>query len=192
MDAELTETGRDPPRHRRSRASPLRGVEGELTRGCALGPRLGHRLVVGPLPPVANLAALGAQGDVRASCHSRIVRRKLWFGIKMLCSSSPPVSGLVDLVASQRSIADRSYDCPSAATTGSTMTSVVIGQMKSAGGSSSSFATGASAADGEPPSVAATSVRFSTTVLAGAEQEGPAHNPWSTHPLHISRTALCA
>ena len=45
---------------------------------------------------------LGAQSDARASCHSRIVRRKLWFGIKMLCSSSPPVSGLVDLVASQR------------------------------------------------------------------------------------------
>ena len=53
-----------------------------------------------------------------------------------MSSSSSPVIGLVDLVASQRSIADRSYECPSAAITGSLMSSVVIGQMKSAGGSS--------------------------------------------------------
>ena len=71
-----------------------------------------------------------------------------------MCWSASPVIGLVDLVASQRSIADRSYECPSAAITGSLMSSVVIGQMKSAGGSSS-LGAGASAAEDGPCASAA-------------------------------------
>ena len=81
-----------------------------------------------------------------APCHSRIIRRRMWLGKRPVLPSSSPVIGLVDLVASQRSMADRSYACPSAAITGSLMISVVIGQMKSAGGSSSSTEGGLSAA----------------------------------------------
>merc|ERR1719424_2032339 len=89
-----------------------------------------------------------------ASSHSRIIRRTMWLGERKLCTSASPVIGLVDLVASQRSIADRSYECPSAAITGSLMSSVVIGSLKSAGGSSS-LGAGASAADDGPCSSAA-------------------------------------
>ena len=86
-----------------------------------------------------------ADDQARACCHSRIIRRSVWLGARKLCTSASPVIGLVDLVASQRSIADRSYECPSAAITGSLMSSVVIGQTKSCGGSAS-FAAGV----GEP------------------------------------------
>ena len=65
--------------------------------------------------------------QARACCHSRIIRRSVWFGKSPVFSSASPVIGLVDLVASQRSIADRSYEWPSAAITGSLMSSVVMG-----------------------------------------------------------------
>jgi len=35
---------------------------------------------------------------LRAHSQFRIIRRSMWLGTRMLCSSSPPVSGLVDLV----------------------------------------------------------------------------------------------
>ena len=82
--------------------------------------------------------------------HSPICRRSVWLGVRYGCSSASPVSGLVDLVANQRSIADRSYECPSAAITGSLITSVVIGQTKSCG-ASASLGAGASAAEEDDP-----------------------------------------
>merc|ERR1719424_1617178 len=97
-----------------------------------------------------------------ASSHSRICRCSVWLGARKVCTSASPVIGLVDLVASQRSIADHSYERPSAAITGSLMSSVVIGQMKSAGGSSS-LGAGASAAEDGPCSSA---VRLPSSSLA--------------------------
>lgn len=75
------------------------------------------------------------QGAAWASRHSMICRRKTWFGKSSKLLSGAPVLGLVRfLVPSQSSMAPFSYVCPSAAQTGSSISSREIGQTNSSGG----------------------------------------------------------
>ena len=69
--------------------------------------------------------------------------RSEWFGKTAVASSGSPVFGLLVLpVANQRSIAERSYVCPSVANTGSVISSVVIGHTNASGGSGEDAGTG--------------------------------------------------
>ena len=64
---------------------------------------------------------------------SRMALRSEWFGVTSRCSSYKFVLGLVPDWRSQRAMAARSYEWPSAAITGSFMRSCVIGQEKLGG-----------------------------------------------------------
>ena len=79
----------------------------------------------------------GAEAVVDA-IHSPICERRLWLGVSVRLCSCVPLSGERDWLLSQLWMASRSYVCPSAATTGSTMTTCVIGQMKADGAASAS------------------------------------------------------
>lgn len=57
-----------------------------------------------------------------------MVHRNAWFGMAELFGNRTPVTGDARDFSNQRSMASRSYEWPSAATTGSTMGMHVMGQ----------------------------------------------------------------